>query len=224
MTDFFNSPLTAVVAGLVTSVHCAGMCGPLACAVTDRQRACESAFLYHSGRLFSYTLVGGLAGGLGAMLTPWINWRPFHFLPIAFAVFFLLVAFGWDKGIPLPRRLSEFGSKLSRFSFGLPKPIAALLLGLGTPLMPCAPLYLAIGVVLFAGSVVHGAILMAAFVAGTIPILVLLQLNWAWLSDRISPQWLRHVQRTVALLAATLVIWRVVAGATMAAPHCPLCH
>lgn len=225
MTDFFNSPMTAVVAGLVTSVHCAGMCGPLACAVTDRERPYESAFLYHSGRFFAYTIVGGLAGGLGSMVTPLVNSGPIKFLPIAFAIFFLLVAFGWDKGLPLPGVFGKISRWLTQRAVSLPKPIAALTLGLGTPFLPCGPLYLAIGVVLFAGSMVTGAMLMAAFIAGTIPVLVLLQLNWSWLSGKLSPQWLRHLQRAVALMAAAMVIWRALGGATLNAPHgCPLCH
>jgi sulfite exporter TauE/SafE len=51
--------LAAVGAGLATSLHCIGMCGPLACALKVRPLE------YHGSRLISYTITGGLAGAIG---------------------------------------------------------------------------------------------------------------------------------------------------------------
>ena len=53
-----NSPATAFLAGLITSLHCAGMCGPLACALMpvrgDRADARTVSTIYHLARLTGY--------------------------------------------------------------------------------------------------------------------------------------------------------------------------
>ena len=58
-----DTTASAFVAGLVTSVHCAGMCGPLACAWlvgnADRpSHPLRDTSLYHGARLASYGIVG----------------------------------------------------------------------------------------------------------------------------------------------------------------------
>ncbi|HRI82324.1 MAG TPA: sulfite exporter TauE/SafE family protein, partial [Opitutaceae bacterium] len=61
-----NSPAAAFVAGLVTSLHCAGMCGPLACALLPMrgapgQPAADAATVssaYQLSRLAGYTALG----------------------------------------------------------------------------------------------------------------------------------------------------------------------
>ena len=66
-----NSPTTAFVAGLITSLHCAGMCGPLACSLMpvrgDRADAQTVSTTYHLTRLASYATLGAIAGGLGRL-------------------------------------------------------------------------------------------------------------------------------------------------------------
>jgi uncharacterized protein len=223
--EIFTSPLTALAAGFVTSAHCLGMCGPLACATTHREQPAQSAFLYHSGRLFSYAMAGGIFGWLGRSVAPLFNSAPMKALPIAFALFFLIVAFGWDKKIRLPRWIATINARILRRAQTLPKPTAALCLGLGTPFLPCAPLYLALGVALFSGSFAHGALLMTCFALGTIPALALLQVNWGWISGKLSPAWLRNIQRGLAFAAAALIIVRALSDvAVLAAHRCPMCH
>src|SRR5471032_3282956 len=66
-----TGPGTAFLAGLVTSLHCAGMCGPLACAVmpapSERVDAQTVSSVYHVSRLAGYGLLGALAGGVGRL-------------------------------------------------------------------------------------------------------------------------------------------------------------
>ena len=62
-----TGPGTAFFAGLVTSLHCAGMCGPLACAIMpaakDNSDPQVVASVYHITRLAGYTALGALATG-----------------------------------------------------------------------------------------------------------------------------------------------------------------
>ena len=80
-----HSPSAAFVAGLVTSLHCAGMCGPLACSLMpvkgDRADAQTVSTVYHLSRLTSYAVLGALAGGLGRAPLTWISQSALRWLP-----------------------------------------------------------------------------------------------------------------------------------------------
>ncbi len=83
-----NSPAAALVAGLVTSLHCAGMCGPLACTLMpvrgDRADAQTVTTVYHLSRLLAYSVLGAVAGGLGAAPLTWISRNELRWLPWVF--------------------------------------------------------------------------------------------------------------------------------------------
>ena len=153
----------AFVAGCVTSVHCVGMCGPLACAVTVSPAAAGrgvsppvASTLYHLGRMASYALVGALAGMVGQAPLAFLRNSPISLLPWILVIVFLAVAFGLDRRIPRPaaftRYLAQMRGRLSTIRWAPP----SLALGVGTPLLPCGPLYLMFGVALVAGSALRG--------------------------------------------------------------------
>src|SRR5476649_2313628 len=99
-----NSPAAAFVAGLITSLHCAGMCGPLACSLMpvrgDREDAQTVSTVYHVARLGGYAALGALAGGVGAAPLTWISESALRWLPWIFVVFFVALALRWDRHLP----------------------------------------------------------------------------------------------------------------------------
>ena len=60
---------TAFTLGLVGSLHCAGMCGPLALAVPvmgrSRRAIILSRLTYNSGRILTYAILGLVFGTMG---------------------------------------------------------------------------------------------------------------------------------------------------------------
>ena len=58
---------TAFTIGLFGSLHCVGMCGPVALAVGGKERGqvVINGLLYNLGRTLTYTLLGGVIGLLG---------------------------------------------------------------------------------------------------------------------------------------------------------------
>ena len=80
-----NSPATALVAGVVTSLHCAGMCGPLACGLMpvrgERVDGSTVATVYHLARLAGYAALGAAAGGLGRVPLGWISSPALRWVP-----------------------------------------------------------------------------------------------------------------------------------------------
>ncbi len=216
----FATPLAAFVAGLVTSVHCAGMCGPLTCAAFGQCGSVRPPLAYHAARTAAYALAGGLLASVGGGAAALFAGSPTRWLPWAFAVLFLLVAFGLEKRIPAPAFLSRL---LLRWRLKAAGGGGAALLGVLTPFLPCGPLYLALGVALLAGSFANGAMLMGAFAIGTIPLLFVAQTQFHRIP--LSPRNLQRLRRGLAFASAMLLLWRGWAGGSgLETGGCPLCH
>jgi sulfite exporter TauE/SafE len=208
-----NSPATALVAGLITSLHCAGMCGPLACALMpgrdDRSDPQTVSTVYHVTRLTGYMVLGAVAGGLGRMPLTWISGSALRWLPWVLVLYFAAMAFRWDRYLPKPAVLSRFSLRLSGWIRGRPRAQAAAALGFATPLLPCGPLYFLLTLALLSGSAVRGAEFMLAFGLGTVPLLWLAQSQSYWLRARLNPLWLGRVRLGLALAVALILSWRL---------------
>ena len=197
-----STPAAAFVAGLATSLHCAGMCGPLACAVRARPTT------YHSTRFVSYTVVGALLGGVGWSVRSVLDGNFAHFVPWLLAAVLVVIGFGLDRKIPQPKFVSGILLKV-RLSNTL---------GWLTPLLPCGPLWLMFGVAILAGTWISGAMLLGSFAAGTVPLYALIQAGIFKLQSRGPSPWIPRIQQTLALTAAALLVWR----ATLPGHDC--CH
>ncbi len=208
-----NSVATAFTAGLVTSLHCLGMCGPLACAVMplrgDRADAQIVSSLYHLGRLAGYAVLGALFGALGRLPVAWMGSGVVRCLPWLLVLFFVVVAFRWDRLLPRAPFLGRVYRRVHAWGRTRSPGVAAAALGLATPLLPCGPLYLLVVVAMFAGSARRGVEFMLAFGLGTVPLLWLLQVNFQWIRAKLPALWLGKVQTGLALAAALLVAWRL---------------
>ena len=220
MTTDLTTPVAAVAAGIVASLHCAGMCAPLSCALF---RTCsgQKIFSYHLARAAGYSALGALLGQLGNAAAPLFSSRPSQMVPLALAVLFLAMAFGFDRNLPQPAFLRRLLAKLHPPGGG--RPAGAVLLGLLTPLIPCGPLYLMLGVSLITGSWTRGATLMLCFALGTMPVYLLAQWHWFHLCARLSPGTLRTTQKALACASAALVTWRAVANGGLGLAY-PICH
>jgi sulfite exporter TauE/SafE len=208
-----SSPAAACIAGLVTSLHCAGMCGPLACAVMPARReqgdAATAATAYHLSRLLGYTVLGAVAGGCGRLPLSLLPPVALRWLPWVGVLFFVGLALRWDRRWPKVPILGQLPFRISRRFRGRPPTQAAAALGLATPLFPCGPLYFLLALALLAGSALRGAEFMLAFGLGTVPLLWILQTQYQRLSGVISPLWTNRVRTTLALTAALVAAWRL---------------
>lgn len=225
-----NTAAGAFAAGLATSAHCAGMCGPLACLAGAGKDRGKTARIfgpagYHLGRLASYATIGALAGWLGRAPLEFLSTTPARVLPWALAAALIAIGFGLDKKIPRPAAAGRWLFKI-RLALDRRSPIVSGgLLGVATPLLPCAPLYIMFGLALTTGSAAAGAEFTAAFALGTIPLLLMAGGALRWITQSFGPGGLTAVRRAVALLAAAAIIWRLSYGSSIAdpSPTCPLC-
>lgn len=225
-----NSPATALLAGLVTSLHCAGMCGPLACTLMpvrgDRSDPQVVSTVYHAARLAGYMALGAVAGGLGQVPLTWVTGSALRWLPWILVLFFVAMALRWDRFLPKPAVFGRFSLQLSAWIRGRSRVQGAAALGLATPLLPCGPLYFLLTLALLSGSALRGVEFMLAFGLGTVPLLWLLQSQAGWIRSRLSPLWLGRLRLGLALATALVISWRLRATLGFAGPDPStfLCH
>ena len=152
----------ALLAGLVGSPHCVGMCGGFATSVGGAR----ASLAWHLGRLATYTVLGsvaGLIGGVGVRAGAWTG--------VAAAVLLLLFAARLTGVLPsAPMHLPGLVRMASRFATlpGLP---ARFAFGTLTALLPCGLTWSALTLAVAAGGGAGGALAMTAFWLGTVPAL-----------------------------------------------------
>ncbi len=168
----------AAAFGFLGSLHCAFMCGPLACAgcgVGSGLRY-SSAALYFGGRLVSYMFAGALFGALGAHLGCRIPIEKVQTLLLAGVSVFAVVRgiqlyIGARRGERVTQlgRPSLFRRAIRRIAALVPR--RALSLGLVTGGLPCGLLASAWALAAATGQPGRGALVMLAFCLATAPAL-----------------------------------------------------
>jgi len=208
-----QTTVAALVTGLATSLHCVGMCGPIACglgtlAKSEGQRL-AAASLYHGTRLLSYGIIGGICGAIGQQPLKWFFDSPAVILPWVMVAVLLSMALGLDKRVPRPAILSRFTAR-ARFKVGRFSALgAASAMGFLTPLLPCTPLYLVFGASLAAGSGAKGTEFTLAFGLGTVPLVWLAQDQFHRLRARLTPLAMNRLRRGLALVTALVLAMRL---------------
>jgi hypothetical protein len=165
---------TAILMGLAGSLHCAGMCSPLAMAVTRNKPFVLSNILYNSGRVFIYASLGALAGGLGSS----IHLSSYQqIISIMLGSIFILAGFSFQNmRIPLfDKAIVSFTSKL-KTAFGIvihqKSGATTLMLGMINGMLPCGLTYLALSACLILPSARDGFLFMLFFGLGTWPVMI----------------------------------------------------
>jgi len=210
-----TGPGTALIAGLVTSLHCVGMCGPLACALMPAgagERGADPqavSTVYHVTRLAGYTVLGTLAGAVGRWPLALLDSTALRYLPWLLVLFFLAVALRFDQRLPRWPVLGRIYGRIATRLRGGSRLVSAAWLGLATPLLPCGPLYFLLSLALLSGSALKGAETLLAFGLGTVPLLWLAQLNFHWLRARLGPVWLGRARTVLACAVAVVIAWRL---------------
>jgi sulfite exporter TauE/SafE len=225
-----HTPAAAFVAGLVTSLHCVGMCGPLACMLAPARGSRTDPALvysaYHGARLVAYGTLGAVAGALGAIPASALDRPVVHLIPWLMVAYFVFVALKLGRHLPRLALLGRVQLVLRTWVRGRPAVQVAAAMGAATPLLPCGPLYFLVALAAFAGSAVGGAELLLAFGLGTLPLLWLAQGQLGRMASRLGPAGFDRARSALALLSAAVMIWRLRADLGLEGPGWAsfLCH
>ena len=192
--------MAVIVASLLGSLHCVGMCGPLALWVTGGGSSRATISAYHVGRLSTYLIAGAVAGILGAAVS--IGGDMVGFQSAAAKVAGgLLIAVGLFRLAKLHPRFnrpllssatssgpSTVAAVLKRFKPLLDRQTAvsrAYLGGLITTWLPCGWLYLFVLVAAGTGGVLPAVVVMFAFWIGTLPALTTMLVGFHSLTPKL---------------------------------------
>ena len=172
---------SVLAASLVGSPHCVGMCGGFVCFYSGQAGASRRTHAaYHLGRLGSYAALGAIAGALGTGLDALGAQAGVHRLAVLASGLVLLLwggatllRAGGRVDLPGPVRaaLRVPVAASMRAAHAWPPAARALTLGLVTTLLPCGWLWLFAATAGGTGSPARGALVMAAFWLGTVPLL-----------------------------------------------------
>lgn len=162
--------------GILTSLHCVAMCGGInisQCASYEEKNY-KSKFtpslLYNLGRVISYTLIGGIFGAFGSL----ISISPFAKSVVSVITGILMLIMGLNMLNVFPW-LRKFNPRMPKFLVNKFKKSDSrkgpLYIGLLNGLMPCGPLQAMQIYALGTGSFINGSISMLLFSLGTVPLM-----------------------------------------------------
>jgi hypothetical protein len=198
---------SGLLAGLF---HCAGMCGPFVLAqlpaapsgdVGLRRLNAGALPAYHLGRAATYTLLGAASGGAAqlVMSATGLRWLAAILLMLAAMVFAARAAGRTVPVLAVVQRFAPLGQTLGGVAIRsqrLPPGLRQLGLGVVLGFLPCHMIYAGLGAAAATGSAASGALVMAAFAAGTAPSLMAV----GWLGGCAAGRWKRAAAAGVPAL------------------------
>lgn len=224
--------VTAVfLASLLGSLHCAGMCGgfmafavytPTIRGQPARVRPSRLALLslYNAGRLVTYTILGGIAGSVGAAVDLGGTAVGLQRLAAIIAGF-MIAMFGAAmlasaRGVRVPRcsapaPLRSMAQRGHQAALRVGPGSRALIVGLLTTLLPCGWLYAFAITAAGTASPSLGALTMATFWLGTLPVMVSLGVG----VQRLAGVMCRHLPTITASVLIIVGLTMVVSRAAL---------
>ncbi len=176
------TPITSFIIGLIASVSsCLAIVGGLVLSLSakvsqDNKSDTKTFLLFHSGRLISFAILGGVLGMVGSAIG--INFTFTAILGLLASTVMLILGlnligvFAKNK-IALPSGIFSFFRKIEHKTF------TPLIIGFGTFFLPCGFTQSMQVSALGSGSFTAGLLIMLAFALGTLPMLALLSFGSA---------------------------------------------
>lgn len=205
--------VSAFILGLLGSLHCVGMCGPIAFMLpVDRSNSIKKISqitVYHLGRILAYSILGLLFGLLGKSL------YLFGFqqqLSIAVGVLMIILViipyktFGkYNLSKPINRIISKVKSNLGK---ALKKKTADTFVTIGflNGFLPCGLVYMAVFGAVATGSILEGSLYMVLFGIGTIPLMTSAIYLGKFLNSNIKQRIQKAVPVFVVIIGALFIL------------------
>jgi uncharacterized protein len=170
---------TALTIGIIGSIHCIGMCGPIAVALPFGNRhlggKATGALLYNTGRTLTYGLLGAFFGllGKGVQLAGFQQWVSIiiGIIMVVSVIFPLLFRERISPGNILFRYSGRLINNL-RVLFGRKSYSNLFMIGLLNGLLPCGLVYVAVAGAINTGDVLPAILFMIVFGAATTPVMM----------------------------------------------------
>ncbi|MHB1483992.1 MAG: urease accessory protein UreH domain-containing protein [Saccharofermentanales bacterium] len=227
------------IIGIFTSLHCVAMCGGINISQcvspkselntqsktqsqfqsqprTDKIATLKPSILYNAGRVISYTVIGGIVGGLGSVVS--FSGTAKGIVQIAAGVFMVIMGLNMLNIFPWLRRFNLrmpkiFSKRINEQKSGR----SPLYVGLLNGLMPCGPLQAMQLYALSTGDPLKGALSMFLFSLGTVP----LMFGLGALSTLLKKKFKSRMMTASAALVVVLGIFMFSSGMSLSGINLP---
>ncbi len=209
--------------GLIGSLHCIGMCGPLVMALPisgqSNFQKWVSILLYHFGKISSYTVLGILLGLFGSSLPLFGVQENLSIVIGSIMLLYVLYVFLIKSKWKIPffksnmlytiiiKKMGALFKSKSRGSF--------YLIGFLNGLLPCGMVYLALTSALATQSVVQGGMIMAFFGLGTMPALIMVAIGGQYMGRTVRTK----LQSLLPVFIFSMGILLILRGLNLGIPY-----
>jgi len=213
---------TGFIVGLLGSVHCVGMCGPIAVALPvlgeTQFQIIMGRTLYNLGRIITYSLLGALFGLFGSRLILFGLQQNLSILLGSIILLYIILPRKWKAKIfdtTFYIRIKTF--LISRFAILISKKsISSLfIIGLFNGLLPCGFVYVGIAGAASTADWLHGSAYMALFGLGTFPIMFAASI----LGKIINMNIRQRINKLIPALTVVLALLFILRGLNLGIPY-----
>lgn len=213
---------TAFIFGLISSLHCIGMCGPIAMMLpVDRSNQAKKTlqiFTYHLGRLSAYGTIGFIFGLLGKGFSlAGIQQELSIFLGVAMITIVLVpekifMSHNFSKPIfsVISKIKTSLGSQFKNKSYQ-----SLFTIGLLNGFLPCGMVYVALFGAVAMQSPSFGVLYMILFGLGTIPMMS----SVVYLNSFLTLPFRNKIQKVIPYVAVCIGILFILRGLGLGIPY-----
>ena len=208
--------------GLLGSVHCIGMCGPLVMALPISQKTnlhkIIALVLYHLGKMSSYAILGVLFGLFGSQFPVFglqQNLSIVIGIIILLYVLYVYVLKSKHIQIGLLDLLYNVIVKILSKLFKQESWSTFLWIGMLNGLLPCGMIYLALTSAMATQNILEGGLLMAFFGLGTAPALIMAAIGGQFMGFAFR----RKVQKLLPVFLFSMGLFLILRGLGLGIPY-----
>ena len=205
--------------GLLGSLHCVAMCGPLLLALPAGKghgRIVFNRIIYQIGRILTYTGLGLVIGfiSIGAEYKGWQQGLSI-FTGVVLVSMGLFTFFGHHSSGIVKAQQKLFAPLFKRMGYWLYKPGGNFIVGMLNGFLPCGMVYMALATALNTGNTVGGGRFMLLFGLGTLPLMLITGIAGNYVK-RIIPFKLSTWLPTLFLIMG---LWFILRGSNLDIPY-----
>jgi uncharacterized protein len=213
---------SAFIFGLISSLHCIGMCGPIAMMIpVDRVNPAKKVtqiITYHLGRLSAYAAIGLIFGLVGkGFFLAGIQQRLSIFIGIAMIISIVtpervLANYNFSKSVY--RLISKIKSSLGK-QFKNKSYQSLYTIGLLNGFLPCGMVYVALFGAIAMQSVPFGILYMVLFGLGTVPMMS----SVTYLNSFMTLSFRNKVQKAIPYVGVAIGVLFILRGLGLGIPY-----
>lgn len=213
---------SAFILGLLGSIHCVGMCGPIAFIIpVDDSNSLKRTFqisIYHLGRILTYGIIGLIFGLLGK---GFFLFGIQQQLSIAIGIIMILLIVIPNKyfnqhllTIPITKAISKIKNALGK-ELKKKTPDTFFTIGFLNGFLPCGLVYMAVFGAIASGTALQGSLYMILFGLGTVPLMTIAIYLGNFLKGKVR----QYINKSIPVIIVMIGVLFILRGLGLGIPY-----